>query len=299
MEEKAEAKINLSLKVLSKRPDGYHNLLGLMARLVLGDSLIWLDESPSEDRLDLRLEIGPPFNVEPSDLIGTDNLILKALKAFRDLTGQPKEPAAFLLIKRIPVAAGLGGGSTDAAALLRMLASLYPISLKALRSLALKIGADCPFFLLVNPLAIAEGKGEKLRPFPEKLLPGRYLVLVNPGFQLATSQVFQQLGLTFDGHSSNKVTKSIAPKTTLASLPLLGDNDLLGPALELRPALAEVREKLASLDPKPLAFGLSGSGPTFWALYGQESETIRACQALEGLGWWVKPTCLSTLPVYR
>ena len=273
---KARAKINLSLKVVGRRPDGYHDLNTVMARLNLADLVgLKVTASLTSDRLNVDNKLPVAL---PDDFGGPGNLALKAVAAFRKKCNWPKNSVAVSLEKNIPFGAGLGGRSADCAAVLRLLNILapQPLSRDELAELGLSLGADVPFCLSEMWIARAEGVGEKLSRPPAwaDLWPGRRLVLVKPGFELSTAEVFKRLGLTKRPSDNN-----LGP----VSDPRPGDNDLLEPALELAPALAEAREQLAGL--KPEAWGLSGSGPTFW-LYGSDIPAESLFRARPD--WWVR-----------
>lgn len=250
----APAKINLYLKILGRRPDGYHELDTVMARLDLADRLR-LDIVPGlkEDRLEVTNE---PDRLPP-DFSGPDNLILRAATAFRRLTGWPDHGISVQLEKNIPLSAGLGGGSSDCAAVLSLLnqAAPDPLDGEELARLGLSLGADVPFFLQAEPLIRAGGVGEKFSAPPTgyESWPGRRLILVNPGLTLSTALVFKNWDLTNQAANNN---------LGLISPPQPGENDLMAPAGRLVPALSEVIGVIEAL--RPSVWGLSGSGPTFW-----------------------------------
>ena len=279
----APAKINLYLKVRGRRPDGYHELDSVLARLELSDRInLTLTPGRLEDGLvsatTLPTALPPDFN-DPG------NLALKAVRAFRERAGWPEAGVDLFIEKNIPLGAGLGGGSSNGAAVLTALNQMAPSPLRseALAELGLSLGADVPFFLQPRPLAQAAGVGEKLTAAPKSFRDwaGKALTLVNPGFHLSTALVFQNLGLTNRPPHNNLGRMSHEP-----SPPLPGENDLLPPARKLAPALAQTASVIEGL--KPEFWGLSGSGPTFWFC------------APEGLGpsdrdgfdpgWWVCET---------
>jgi 4-diphosphocytidyl-2-C-methyl-D-erythritol kinase len=185
------AKVNLSLELLGRRPDGYHELRSVMAPISLADDL----------ELRLAAEPGVRLRVEGADLpAGPDNLVHRAAALVLDevraaAAGAAHEPAApgveIRLVKRIPVGAGLGGGSSDAAGTLvgldRLLGS--PLGPARLARLALRLGADVPFFV-GGRAALATGVGERLEPLPP--LPTLWMVLVNPGFPVSTADVYRE-----------------------------------------------------------------------------------------------------------
>ncbi|MFI5268953.1 MAG: 4-(cytidine 5'-diphospho)-2-C-methyl-D-erythritol kinase, partial [Chloroflexota bacterium] len=167
------AKINLTLEVTGKRPDGYHELISLMQTVSLADEL---SLEPAED---LSLDCDVP------ELAGDNNLVLRAAR----LLGRG---GRFVLRKRIPAAGGLGGGSSDAAVALRLLDAAYHLRLSPehLMEAATHLGSDVPFFLHAGTVLV-KGRGELVQPLPD--LRERWLVLLNPGVPLSTARVFQDL----------------------------------------------------------------------------------------------------------
>lgn len=277
----APAKVNLYLKVLGRRPDGYHELDSVMARLELADRVrLRLTSEPGPDRL-LAAHSGP--GELPPDFEGPGNLALKAAALYRRRTGWSKAGLEIFLDKRIPLGAGLGGGSADGAAVLRSLNRLAPAPLTTgeLAELALSLGADVPFCLAPWALARAGGVGERLTPPPPdfQAWAGRRLMLVNPGLALSTSLVFQNLGLT-----NEPANNTLGP----VSVPAPGENDLLVSARLLSPALDEVIEAIEAL--RPAHWGLSGSGPTFWLWRPEGSVGELADRHPD---WWVQETAIT------
>ncbi len=274
-EDPAPAKINLYLKVVGRRPDQYHDLDTLMARLDVADrvGLAWA-EGPAPDRLELR---GAPPGTLPADFFGPDNLALKAAALYRARTGWPETGVVVGLEKNLPLGAGLGGGSSDGAAVLRLLnrAAPRPLADGDLAAMGLALGSDVPFFLQPLPLARALGRGEILGPPPDsfRVWAGRRVTLVNPGFQLSTGLVFKNLRLTNSG-----------PDTTLGPAPAPGENDLCSSALTLAPDLARICTILEAA--RAASWGMSGSGPTFW-LYRPEVPVW-----LGQPDWWVREAAI-------
>lgn len=276
----APAKINLYLKVLGRRSDGYHELDSVMARLELADRVsLRLTPEAESDRL-LVKKLGP-WGL-PLDFEGPSNLVLRAAAAFRRRVGWPAAGLEISLDKLIPLGAGLGGGSADGAAVLRALNQMAPTPLAAgeLADLGLALGADIPFCLGPWALARAGGVGERLTPPPPafQAWAGRRLLLVNPGLPLSTALVFQNLGLT-----NRPANNNLGP----VSVPGPGENDLLESARTLTPALEEVLAAIEAL--RPAHWGLSGSGPTFW-LWRPEGSA--ADLAVRHPHWWVQETAI-------
>ncbi len=172
--EKARAKVNLGLAVTTRRGDGFHELDTIFALLDLHDTL---DATPAEG-----------FSLEVTGLSAgpdQDNLVLRAARAFSQAGGTGG--AAFRLYKQIPVAAGLGGGSSDAAAALRIMARLYPDAAVDLPEIARNLGSDVPFFLSGQSAAWGRGRGERLEPM---IIPRRHLVLANPGVMISSGDAY-------------------------------------------------------------------------------------------------------------
>ncbi|WP_291825619.1 4-(cytidine 5'-diphospho)-2-C-methyl-D-erythritol kinase [Bosea sp. (in: a-proteobacteria)] len=325
---RARAKINLTLRVLGRRADGYHELESLVAFAGTGDALS-LEPGP---QLSLTID-GPRGQGLPVD---DSNLILRATRALEAETG-PLRTGAFHLVKRLPVASGIGGGSADAAAALRLLARLNGLSLDdpALLRAAAATGADVPV-CLVSRARIMAGIGERLGS--ALTLPPLFALLVNPGVPVETAPVFRALGLErgqrhppqasppdtspHPEEPRSGVSKE-APEGAGTSATILRDallrsapqdegsrgsgldraallaalgaagNDLEAPARRVAPVIDTV---LAALRTQPgcrLA-RMSGSGATCFALFDDCRQSAAAGRALarEQAGWWVKPTLL-------
>ncbi|MFC0218248.1 4-(cytidine 5'-diphospho)-2-C-methyl-D-erythritol kinase [Pseudochelatococcus lubricantis] len=283
---RAPAKVNLSLHILGRRADGFHALDSLVAFAGFGDRL----RLTPGDALSLSVE-GPTAQAS-GDV--ADNLVLLAARAL-----QQRCPAlragAFRLTKRLPVAAGVGGGSSDAAAALRLLAELngIPADDSRLLEAARASGSDVPVCL--DPCARRmAGTGEIVGP--PLHLPALPAVLVNPGVAVSTPAVFRALGLApgEDAASGAHPPVSAAP-TPEALWSLLREtrNDLESPALRIAPVIADV---LAALRARPgcrLA-RMSGSGATVFGLFDTRSRAALASRELQRLhpAWWVRATVL-------
>lgn len=268
----ARAKVNLWLKVVGRRADGYHLLDSLVAFADLADEL---EVRPASD---LSLEIDGPA---ASAIAGEpDNLVLKAARMLAGRAGVSPR-AALRLTKRIPVAAGLGGGSADAAAALRVLVEQWRVAMpeEELFDLAASLGADVPMCLAGRP-AIVSGVGERLRPAPA--LPPCAILLVNPGGVLPTADVFAAR------HGAYSTTMPVdRPWRSLAELAAeLGrrGNDLTEPAVSIRPEIGKVLGTLRAGDGVHHA-EMSGSGATCFALYDTIEMARHASARLPG-SWW-------------
>ncbi len=282
--EKASAKINLTLRVIGRRADGYHDLESLVVFADVADVLTL--QPDTED----RLEVSGPFAGKSGAV--ADNLVLKALGALRQrITGL--KGGRFLLQKNVPVAAGLGGGSADAAAALRLLARANAIALDDPRLLeaARAVGADVPVCLDPRP-RIMRGVGELLSPPLElAVLPA---VLVNPAVALVTRDVF---GKFTGGQGEGELAD--VPREFDALIECLNQhgNDLTAAASACAPVVAEVLAALKKL-PSAKLVRMSGSGSSCFALFAMQPEAAAAAQRLaaEQKGWWVRSTSLGAAP---
>jgi 4-diphosphocytidyl-2-C-methyl-D-erythritol kinase len=281
----AWAKLNLTLEVLGRRADGFHELESLIAFAGLGDTV----ELEPQDGLDLAAE--GPF---VADLDGP-NLILKAAEAAKALTPGLKL-GRFRLVKTLPVAAGLGGGSADAAAALRLIARANPGALTeaAVAGLAPWLGSDVAVCLKSEP-ALITGRGEMVSPV--RGFPSCGVVLANPGVKLATADVYGAL------HAPPlTASRSAAPPPvfagdfkTLMEYVVPRGNRLEAPAIRLAPEITNVLAALRTLSGARLA-RLSGSGPTCFALFATPREAYRAATALAQAepDWWIAASALGS-----
>ena len=277
----APAKVNLSLHVLGKRADGYHLLDSLVAFAGVGDSL---EIAPAEA---LTLSVtGPTAEAIPPE---GENLVLKAARLLAEAAHTGKG-AALRLTKRLPVAAGIGGGSADAAAALKGLARLWGLDLPAekMTALALAIGADVPVCLAGRPTRM-RGIGEELSPAPP--LPPAWLVLVNPRVPLHTPAVFKARTGAFS--LPDPLTESPADAQALALALATRRNDLTPAAISIAPVVGEMLAALAGSEGCLLS-RMSGSGATCFGLFATEAAARAAAAGLQSLwpGWWVAPAAL-------
>ncbi len=275
----ARAKLNLYLHVLGRRADGYHELDSLAAFAAFGDRLTL---APAED---LRLEVEGPF---AKTLAGTSgNLVVKAahlLKARFNVAGG----ALIHLEKRIPVAAGLGGGSADAAATLNGLARLWGLEPRSqdLARLALELGTDVPVCLDGRP-AFVGGIGDRLDPAPP--MPEAGLVLANPCRPLPTPAVYAARRGPFSAPA--RWSLPVGEPEVLARLLSDRRNDLTRPALALAPEIGEVLAALSAL-PGVLLARMSGSGATCFGLTRGSAEAAAEALRADRPGWWIVATRL-------
>ncbi len=279
--ERAPAKINLTLRVLGRRPDGFHELESLVAFADLADTLTLLPGG------DVALDIAGPFASACGPAAG--NLVLKAVAALRERAAG-LTAGYFALEKNIPVAAGLGGGSADAAAALRLLARVNGLGASdpRLAAAALAVGADVPV-CLDSRARIMRGVGDELSAPLD--LPPLAALLVNPGTALATREVFARLALA----QGRKPAQADVPRARAALIEWLGahGNDLTEPAVACLPVIADVLQALAALPGAGLT-RMSGSGPTCFALFASPGEAAAAAQRCrsERKDWWVYPATI-------
>lgn len=289
----APAKVNLTLAVLGRRTDGYHDLHSVMVPVDLTDrlSVSPLPPGAADTVHATGFDPGPASN----------NLVLRAIaaarRAARPAWGRPDPPPALAarLEKHIPVAAGLAGGSSDAAAAIEAALDAWGLELDddARRRLALELGSDVPFFLAAGP-ALVEGRGERVTALawlrdhgsnPDR--PG--LLLVTPAVAIATPAVFEawDAGARAAGGAARLASAHLAeelrtglrvPDLLVRASVLAGANDLVPAASAVEPALVPFRRALLRQLARPV--GLSGSGPTHWALYPSHAEAIAAADRL-------------------
>ena len=288
--EKAPAKINLTLRVLGRRADGYHELESLVAFAGVGDALTFAPGGA------LTLAVSGPTAQAAGD--NADNLVLKAARALAGrIAGLTL--GGFALSKRLPVAAGLGGGSADAAAALRLLARANGVALDdpRLMQAAQATGADVPVCLDPKP-RLMRGVGDVLSAPLD--LPRLFAVLVNPGVAVSTRDVFAALNLASvpaSGGASSPtplVSEGWGGEPTAFVAALAKErNDLEAPAIELEPAIADVLAVLQALPDCRLA-RMSGSGATCFGLFPTNAAAAAAARTLR-VGypqWWVRATVL-------
>jgi 4-diphosphocytidyl-2-C-methyl-D-erythritol kinase len=288
IERLAPAKINLALAVTGRREDGFHDLVSVFVRVDLADRLsVESDEAPGErDDLVVAGATGPVTGL---------NLVLHAAGLLRQWAGRPLPSLHFSLQKQIPVAGGLGGGSSDAAAALDLAAEAWALALPAEERLRLaaRLGSDVPFFAARLAAALVEGRGERIRP----LAPpsgGAAALLVTSALGISTGDVFRALDAS--GAPAAEGAAAATGRDLAAALEagldaaafagwagrLREANDLWAPALGLRPDLGPLRETLERRLERPVL--LSGSGPTLVALYPSLVEAEAARPKLAGLG---------------
>jgi len=280
----APAKINFCLHAGTRRADGYHDLESLVAFAAIGDVITVARDD------DISMSVEGPFAAGLTS--GEDNLVLRAAR-LTTVKAKIEQGIRICLTKNLPVASGLGGGSADAAAVLRALVRLWHLDLSAseLQEIAASLGADVPVCSDSLP-AWMEGKGERITRLPA--LPEFRLLLVNPGVALPTGQVFAALrdrrGLGFP-----------YPKTGFKDVAALlrflqaTTNDLEVPARAIAPVIGDVLGEMADM-PGALFVRMSGSGATCFGIFERDYQLRKAAQllAMRHRGWWIKETALAS-----
>jgi 4-diphosphocytidyl-2-C-methyl-D-erythritol kinase len=270
---RAPAKINLSLRVIGRRTDGYHLLDTIMVPISLYDEIeirktgIAFKKQSTRDLIEISCD-------HPLVPLGKENIVYRAAELIMNKS-HISVPISIRITKRIPVGAGLGGGSSDAAATLVGLNRLLKLRLSPsrLEKMALSLGADVPFFIRGRP-ARARGIGERLRPLPR--LPHFWSVIVYPGFPVSTAWVYRNL--------RQKLTKPIV-NTSIANSPnsfgdlaTLLENDLEAVTLKRYPKIALLKEKL--LREGALRVLMSGSGSSVFGIFASKRTAFAAFQRL-------------------
>lgn len=275
--ERAHAKINLYLHVVGRRDDGYH-LLDSLAVFAGAHDVLSATPAPV-----LSLDLSGPFARSLRDEDTDGNLVMRAARSLQVEAGNPAG-AAIRLEKTLPIASGIGGGSADAAAALRLLRRLWnadDIDAARLAALATTLGADVPVCLSQRPARMG-GIGEELQPAPT--LPNCFMVLVNCGVAVSTPAVFRARAPGF------RAPADLPDRWT--DLPAMADglsrlaNDLEPSAIALCPPIAGVLAAIASQSGCRLA-RMSGSGATCFGLFAAEHEALEAARNLARPDWWV------------
>lgn len=266
----APAKVNYRLDVIRRRPDGYHDLRMVMQRVNLCDTIaITLTETPG-------ISVTCDKSGVPN---GPGNIAWKAARAMLDLADHGLG-AVIDIIKNIPVAAGLGGGSSDAATVLLGMNELLDLGLSdgRLMEIGVTLGADVPFFIF-QKTALAEGIGEELTPMPA--MPAAWVLLINPGVHVSTAWVYRSLQLT------NRAGLDKLPELfrSIEDICSIFSNDLESVTIPAFPVIAEIKETMF----REGAAGamMSGSGPTVFGLFRDRESAERARTVLANdTGWF-------------
>ena len=253
--EYAHAKLNLGLKILGRRSDGFHDILSVFQTIDLCDRLVFKPAGQGQIIL----------SCDDADLsVGPDNLVYQAVQAFRDYTGMDRG-VEIALEKRIPMAAGLGGGSSDAAAVLRVLNRVWEAGLSGgeLREIGASLGSDVPFFVRQKSTAVVSGRGEMMRYVPWSADVA--YVLVCPGFQVHTGWAFANYKKTLTGHG--EYDSFINSVTDLPGADFWGriENDFLPLIVQSHPETRDILSRLT--DAGAMVASMSGSGSTLYGVF--------------------------------
>ena len=272
---KSYAKINWTLDVLFKRADGYHELRTILQTVSL------------HDRLRITETSGPIEIVCNDSRVPCDemNLAYKAAAGLREATGTSKG-ARIEIEKNIPVAAGLGGGSSNAAVTLMALAKLWQVELddREIIRLAAILGSDVPFFL-IGGTALGIGRGEDVSPIEQ--IRSDHLLLVNPGFAVSTRDAYENLSRLTRSEASSRIPFTLRAARGIRELPLEASNDLEEVVLGVHPEIAEVKRRLVSLGARHAL--MSGSGATVFGVFDNSQLTEQAAFEMRALGYWTEP----------
>lgn len=290
LHEFAPAKVNLSLQIKGRRLDGYHELVSLVAFATVGDQL-----SACKTSSGLNLDVVGANRLALKDEVPSieDNILIQAARALQREVGSD-QGADLSLEKNLPVAAGVGGGSADAAAALRLLCSLWDLTIapKQLAKIALRLGADVPV-CLAGHAAVMSGIGEVLSP--KVSLPPLPCVLINPRVSVPTGKVFTKLKAPLLAQED-----PIICPTDFGSLDNLcrwledHPNDLEKPAREIEPIISDVLSLLSRVG-APRLTRMSGSGATCFGLYKTQEKADQAAAAMkvQQPNWWIESCQLS------
>ncbi|MBA4396297.1 MAG: 4-(cytidine 5'-diphospho)-2-C-methyl-D-erythritol kinase [Syntrophus sp. (in: bacteria)] len=264
------AKVNLYLRVLRKRQDGYHDIASLMQRISLCDEMFF-------KRAQQGVRVSCPGSSLPEN---EENIVFRAAEAFFARADHISEGIDITIHKTIPVAAGLGGGSSNAATTLMTLNEIFDCHYTTddLMKIGVTLGADVPFFIFAKT-AWAFGVGERLRI--AESIPPLTLLLVNPRFELSTKLIYQNLNLRL---TNERIRYSIPRFLTVHELAKGLYNDLETVSIRMHPVLADIKQHLMKCG--ALGALMSGSGPTVFGLFEKDEQAIAAEKALAGMNGW-------------
>ena len=265
------AKINWTLEVMDRRPDGYHELRTIYQSVSLYDT-IRLRASPG------KIEVGCDDARVPGD---ESNLAYRAANSLREVVGS-RAGALIEIQKRIPVGGGLGGGSSNAAVTLLGLSALWKleISNEALSEMAAKLGSDVPFFL-VGGTALGTGRGEIVSPIEQADCP--FILLVNPGFSVSTADAYGKLSRLTRRASTSIMPFALMAANGVRGLPHQARNDLEQAVLPAHPEIAEVKRRLLGMGARTTL--MSGSGATVFGVFDNCETLSKALEDVRAIGY--------------
>ena len=288
----AAAKINLGLKILGRRDDGYHDICSIAQTVDLADRLeISVGQQRSKDMGSTNGDRVTSACSDPALSTGLDNLVRRAVGLFEAQLRQPLRPLSLYLDKQIPLGAGLGGGSADAAAALRGLNIIYgqPLAAKALTSLAAQLGSDVPF-QFAGGTAVMRGRGELLQPLV--FAADVCYVLIYPGIHVSSSWAYDQVAaardqsgasLTAGGDYFRLVTSLRGGCVDHESLFRCLDNDFWPLVERTYPIVATLGSCLDAAG--AIARSMSGSGSTIYGVFDDRTAASEACEGLRARGY--------------
>lgn len=266
----SHAKINLGLYVLGKRPDGYHDIWTIFQELEFHDVLYFT-------KRDAPLTLTTNHPTLP---VGDENLVCRAARAFAQKTGCPTQ-LAIHLEKQIPLGAGLGGGSSNAAAALRGLNQLFQVgtSQKELAALGATLGSDVPFFLH-GGTAIGTGRGEQIEPLPD--LPPCWILLINPRIHVSSAWAYKNINLKLTNFPTKNNVFSQQHNAVTDALRTL-ENMLEEPVISHYPIIASIKNRL--LEEGAEWASMSGSGSTVFGVFKEKELAEQALRQIERPDW--------------
>ncbi len=292
------AKINWTLEILGKRPDGYHELRTLLQTLSVGDELTF-------ESIEHGIEL---HSTHPELPLDETNLIQRAAQSLSEFTGCRKG-VRVTINKQLPMAAGLGGGSSNAAVTFLALLRLWDLQLETrdLFCLGARLGADVPFFF-IGGTCLGVGRGDEVYPTEE--IEAEYLLLVNAGIAVPTREVYGNLKLDWPPELTKPGAVTNMPASLWAAYDAMSNrqapsgtfstvlhNDLEAPVLTRHPLLAEIKRRLLANGARGAL--MSGSGSTIFALFDSEAARSAAQQDLHAEGWWCAPARTLNRSEYR
>jgi 4-diphosphocytidyl-2-C-methyl-D-erythritol kinase len=275
----APAKVNLWLRVGTRREDGFHDIDTLFCALDLADT-VTIGAAPYDSGIRLRSSFAPPLRALPDLGPPADNLAVRAAAAFLEGARLPAD-LDIDLVKRIPAGGGLGGGSTDAAAVLRALHDLHPTvnSADGIHEIAAGLGSDVPFFASGHALARGAGRGERLEPL--RPLPGRPVLLVLPQLDVSTAAAYRWLDDDREHGAeaaADRLAEPLPPAVDWDQVAVRARNDFEPVVFRRHPELARYRDLLVHLGARPAL--LAGSGSTLFGVFHDQAMARTAAREI-------------------